>query len=369
MTPAAAETATRPTTAPASAPAGVEEAVESLRLLLREFAKAPPLPDANAGAVEYYGGVSHTVGGIVVQGHLHARRDPRARPEGGWYNEFHLDARGRVEFVVEHVGDGKRSLSDRLLYEGNRPVGRLTFREGQLQFGDLAFWKDGLPFLVCRLDPNGRVLMKPGALERQALAWSIARRLGSDVFREREKAAAELEDLGLDALTILEAATYADDLEVRVRCQEVMVRLASVIRSRPPSAEEVRNEFNRLNPGHREQAGAFYEREYLPKAAEQLAKAAGLGEKESAAARHALREFIYEWLESYVRGGGRIFGEDLEGCLSRMDGKMKSVLSPAAHTAYLAWRKDETGADNALKFLMRPHIAIRAAETRPNRPE
>jgi len=140
-----------------------------------------------------------------------------------------------------------------------------------------------------------------------------------------------------------------------------------------PAPEEVSNrpeasqmaaselEFRNNNPGYQERAGAFYELEYLPKAVSQLTKAAHLTEQETAAARKILRGFTYDFLERYVHGGGRIAREELMQCLAQMDQRMQLALPPAGFAAYLDWRKDETGADNAMAFLMNPRFAVQPA--------
>ncbi|HUT61547.1 MAG TPA: hypothetical protein VNA25_27215 [Phycisphaerae bacterium] len=125
------------------------------------------------------------------------------------------------------------------------------------------------------------------------------------------------------------------------------------------AAERSDNAFARANPGYKERAGAFYEKEYLGKALDQLAKAAELTDERKTAARKILRTFIDDWLESYVSGGGHINSENLAHCLALMDERFQGELSQAGHKAYLAWRKDETGGSNALAFLMNPRFAVR----------
>lgn len=115
------------------------------------------------------------------------------------------------------------------------------------------------------------------------------------------------------------------------------------------------NEFSRANPGYRERAGAFYEKEHLGKAVEQLAEMAELNEQERTQAREILRQFIYDWLDTYVRNDGRMPEEERGKLVAAMDEKFGAKLETARFAAlYLRWRKDATGAKNTLAFLMRP---------------
>ncbi|MBN1909036.1 MAG: hypothetical protein JW818_04795 [Pirellulales bacterium] len=135
-----------------------------------------------------------------------------------------------------------------------------------------------------------------------------------------------------------------------------------------PNADEARvpaepdNAFSHANPGYQKRAGTFYEKEYLTKALGQLANAAQLTDEQKTAARKILRVFIDDWLASYVRGGGHISQEDLSHCLARMDKRFQAVLQSASHKAYLIWRKEASGTDNALAFLMSPRFVVYSKE-------
>lgn len=139
--------------------------------------------------------------------------------------------------------------------------------------------------------------------------------------------------------------------------------------SQPTSSEATTdmadNAFAKANPGYKERAGGFYEKEYLGRALDQLATAAELTDEQKAAARTILTAFIYDWLESYVGGNGHISMVNLSRCLALMDERFQGELSQAGHRAYLAWRKDETGGKNALAFLMNPRLAIYAPTDTP----
>ncbi len=133
--------------------------------------------------------------------------------------------------------------------------------------------------------------------------------------------------------------------------------LAATDPQTPPDGPD--NAFARANPNYRARAGAFYEKEYLGKALDQLAAAGQLTDAQKAVARRIVRGFIDDWLESYVSGDGRISRRDLARCLALMDERFREELSPAGYGAYLRWRKDETGDANALAFLMNSRFAVR----------
>lgn len=116
---------------------------------------------------------------------------------------------------------------------------------------------------------------------------------------------------------------------------------------------EVDNAFARQNPGYKERAGKFYEKEYLDKAVEQLAEWASLSEEQVPVAQAILRAYIYDWLDAYVRGGGVVAPGQLERALSAMDERFQGELRDPQYEKYLKWRKEPTGAHNALRFLMR----------------
>ena len=115
-----------------------------------------------------------------------------------------------------------------------------------------------------------------------------------------------------------------------------------------------RKGFARRNPGYAARAGAFYETEYLPTAAGQLAEQAALTEKEAAGARAVLKGYIHDWLETLVRCNGRMPVEAHQVLVAKLDKDMATALGESKYDRYLRWRKDTTGRRNALAFLLRP---------------
>lgn len=122
-----------------------------------------------------------------------------------------------------------------------------------------------------------------------------------------------------------------------------------------PPLERPVNDFTKANPGYKERAGTFYEKEYLGKALDQLATKITLTDDQKIAARKILKDFIADWLESYVNANGTMSEETLTHYLALMDEKFHSKLSPPDYETYLAWRKGTSG-ENALAFLMIPKI-------------
>jgi len=121
---------------------------------------------------------------------------------------------------------------------------------------------------------------------------------------------------------------------------------------------EIKNAFAKANPNYKQRTGAYYEKEYLAPAAGQIAQAAKLDEQEKAVARAILRAFIYDWLDSTVRGGGKITQATLQKHLAVMDGCFGAELSKEKFDLYLVWRKGRPPVGNSLLFLMRPESAV-----------
>ncbi len=118
-------------------------------------------------------------------------------------------------------------------------------------------------------------------------------------------------------------------------------------------AGQARNRFLGSNPGYRERAGAFYEKEYLPHAAVALSRAADQPRFTENEASRVLRLFLYEWLDAYIDGGGAISNTDHARILKKLDERMRSALDDNnAFARYLVWRQSQ-GDNNPLAFLMR----------------
>jgi hypothetical protein len=113
------------------------------------------------------------------------------------------------------------------------------------------------------------------------------------------------------------------------------------------------NRFLRDNPGYRDRAGTFYEKEYLPGAAAGLAKTVRHSRMSEPAAQRALRAFIYDWLDAYIAGGGTVQPEEQARLLQRLDDRIRDALcDDNAYRRYRSWRLTAQGDDNPLAFLM-----------------
>jgi hypothetical protein len=113
--------------------------------------------------------------------------------------------------------------------------------------------------------------------------------------------------------------------------------------------------FLRNNPGYRERAGAFYEKEYLPGAAAALARSVNHRRLPEEAARRLLRAYIYDWLAAYIEGEGAVPAAEQVRLLRDLDARVREALcDDAAYERYLKWRLRSQGGDNPLAFLMPP---------------
>jgi ABC-type transport system substrate-binding protein len=172
-------------------------------------------------------------------------------------------------------------------------------------------------------------------------AWVAINEKGRELLQNSTKAAEE-------------ALALEQDREVRQKRTEAAMLdeqadALAVLKSRllPDNA------FTKSNPGYVERAGKFYEQKYLPDAARQLAEHAGLTTEEKGVAQELLRKFIYDWLDAYVTDAGKMRPESMEAVLRATDDGFRKRLDAPKFKRYLAWRKNPTGANNALAFLFR----------------
>lgn len=132
------------------------------------------------------------------------------------------------------------------------------------------------------------------------------------------------------------------------------------------SVVDVDNEFNRLNPFYKQRAGAYYDYTYVAPSAEALIRIAQIRPEQMPGTLDALRAFVYEWLDAYVRGDGSISRVQLETCIARMDERFDLLLdSPVQRKLYGVWRDDDS---NQLRFLMVMSGTTRIATSPPRLP-
>lgn len=131
------------------------------------------------------------------------------------------------------------------------------------------------------------------------------------------------------------------------------------------SVVDVDNEFNRRDPFFKQRAGAFYDYKYVAPSAEALIRIAQIRPEQMPGTLDALRAFVYERLDAYVRGNGSISRTELESYIARMDERFDLLLdSPLQRKLYRVWRDDDS---NQLRFLMDMSGTTRTA-TSPPRP-
>ena len=103
--------------------------------------------------------------------------------------------------------------------------------------------------------------------------------------------------------------------------------------------EEPKNVFLASNPDYRTRAGTFYEREYLPKAVQGLVAAFAPEVLPEETARKVLRDFIYEFLDQYVRDGGEITRRGHAKVLAGLDARIRELADdPRVLDNYEAWK-------------------------------
>lgn len=120
---------------------------------------------------------------------------------------------------------------------------------------------------------------------------------------------------------------------------------------------DVDNEFSRNNPFYKQGAGAFYDTTYVSFSAAQLFDLAHLRPEQMPGALDSIRAFVFDYLDFYVRGNGKITDEQRRTCVVRMDQRFKLLLDDIQYKIYKIWRNDTSGKVNTLNFLIRPDPA------------
>jgi hypothetical protein len=133
------------------------------------------------------------------------------------------------------------------------------------------------------------------------------------------------------------------------------------------SVVDVDNEFSRNNPFYKQRAGAFYEIEYAAPSAASLIRIADVRPEQMPGTLDALRAFVYDWLDAYVRGNGAIGRTELANCTAKLDERFDLLFdSPLQRKLYRVWRNDES---NQLRFLMASNNAAGETTEQPYPPE
>lgn len=116
-------------------------------------------------------------------------------------------------------------------------------------------------------------------------------------------------------------------------------------------AVDVENSLTKLNPFYKQQAGTYYETEYLGAAAANLFERLDLEWEKRVGALDILRGFIYDWLDFYVRDNGQIKAKHQAAATESMNAKFRTLLTTDQYKLYETWRQDR-GGGNALAFLI-----------------
>ncbi|QDU11911.1 hypothetical protein [Gimesia aquarii] len=131
------------------------------------------------------------------------------------------------------------------------------------------------------------------------------------------------------------------------------------------SIVDIKNEFSRNNPFYKQRAGAFYEIKYVAPSAEALFRIANVRPEQMPGTLDALRAFVYDWLDAYVRGNGAIGSNELATCVARLDKRFDLLFDSALQRKlYRIWRDDEA---NKLRFLIKYRKGHHSATVKPLR--
>ncbi|MFK5921252.1 MAG: hypothetical protein QM496_03680 [Verrucomicrobiota bacterium] len=117
------------------------------------------------------------------------------------------------------------------------------------------------------------------------------------------------------------------------------------------SSPDVDNRFSRNNPNYKPRAASFYERKYLPSAADYLIEVCDVNAALHPYLMEILRAFLYERIDAYVRGGGQISVTKLSDVVERMEDRLKKILTTDQWTKYPKWKGDGAG-KNGFDFLL-----------------
>ena len=117
---------------------------------------------------------------------------------------------------------------------------------------------------------------------------------------------------------------------------------------------EVDNSFANRNPFYKQRAGAFYDTKYVSYSAAQLFDLARIRPEQMIGTLDSMRAFVFEYLDYYVRGDGKITEAQRQECVTRMDGRFKTLLDEIQFKVYQIWRDDISGKVNTLAFLIQP---------------
>lgn len=114
----------------------------------------------------------------------------------------------------------------------------------------------------------------------------------------------------------------------------------------------VDNAFAQLNPFYKQRAGSFYDTKYVSFSAAQLFELARIRPEQMPGTLDSLRAFVFDYLDCYVRGDGRISADHQSECVAQMNGRFKALLDDFQYKVYEIWRDDTSGRVNTLHFLI-----------------
>lgn len=107
--------------------ATMRQALYATQKFARQVPPYVPVPPTWDGAVRYYGGVSHSLYGVVVHGHNHGERVGEQPRSASAHRMFYFDSQERLRFIVRSDGDGGSQVESLTFYRHGRPLARATY--------------------------------------------------------------------------------------------------------------------------------------------------------------------------------------------------------------------------------------------------
>jgi hypothetical protein len=117
-------------------------------------AKTVPNHGTENFLIKYYSGVNHPHHGLLENG----VGEFSSRPASGSFTEHCFDKDGKLVKSIGNLKDGTRFVSRTFLYEGDHPVGMLTFCPSGHSFSDVGLYREGRLSVIARIAPSGNVM-------------------------------------------------------------------------------------------------------------------------------------------------------------------------------------------------------------------
>lgn len=140
---------------------------------------------------------------------------------------------------------------------------------------------------------------------------------------------------------------------VRLLDGMIPLLLIACVTSQALAESDAAQAFKRSNPGYRERAGKFYEKDYLPGAIKGLQAAFAPQQLDTGAAGNILTNLIYDFLDQYIAAGTGLTRRNHAAVIAKLDAEVHRLIDdPAIAKRYERWKADTDPAfPNPLSFL------------------